>query len=265
MDVNAINNNNISNLSTSSSLQLEKSSSKSRVNNSQKEALNLTINNYNQKRDELSLNVQALNDGIATTKIAQNSIEKQQKYLENIQNKIENINIFENKNEIKQSINEDLKAFNQIAYETKYKKESLLANNYYDDKESIDVNTKSQIFSITKPNTSLIANEIFELANNSDLNNIDNINTLGNKISTSSNELQNIYTQFTEFGNKLEENAKATIKEQINLYNENKLSKEKNFGRDSSDFSKNNINANSGYLVASQANIVQEQSVRLLS
>ena len=114
MDINTINNN-ISNLSTSSSVQLEKSSSKVRVNNSDKEALNLTINNYNQKRDELSLNVQALNDGIATTKIAQNSIEKQQEYLENVQNKLENINNFENKNDIKQSINEDLRAFNQIA------------------------------------------------------------------------------------------------------------------------------------------------------
>ncbi|MEZ4693483.1 MAG: hypothetical protein R2837_05715 [Aliarcobacter sp.] len=91
MDVNAINNNNISSLNTSvSSLQSERSSSKSRIENSEKEALNLNINNYNKQRDELSLNVQSLNDGIAITKIAQNSIEKQQEYLKNIQNKLEN-------------------------------------------------------------------------------------------------------------------------------------------------------------------------------
>ena len=264
MDINTINNN-ISNLSTSSSVQLEKSSSKVRVNNSDKEALNLTINNYNQKRDELTLNVQALNDGIATTKIAQNSIEKQQEYLENVQNKLENINNFENKNDIKQSINEDLRAFNQIAYETKYKRESLLVNDYYDDKTSIDANTKSQSFSIDKPNTSLIANEIFEIANNSDLNIASNVDTLVDKVSSSSNQLQSIYDQFTEFGNKLEESARNTIKEQIDLFNQNKINKDKNFGKDSSDFSKTNINANAGYLAASQANIVQEQSVKLLS
>ena len=42
-------------------------------------------------------------------------------------------------------------------------------------------------------------------------------------------------------------------------------SKDKNFGKESSDFSKTNINSNLGYLAASQANIVQAQSVRLLS
>ena len=44
-------------------------------------------------------------------------------------------------------------------------------------------------------------------------------------------------------------------------YNNNVI----DFGRESSDFTKANININAGYLAASQANIVQEQSVRLLS
>ena len=79
------------------------------------------------------------------------------------------------------------------------------------------------------------------------------------------NQLQSIYDQFTEFGNKLEYSARETIKEQVNLYNENKTNLDKNFGKESSDFSKTNVNSNLGYLVASQANIVQAQSVRLLS
>ena len=74
-----------------------------------------------------------------------------------------------------------------------------------------------------------------------------------------------MYEQFTDFGNKIETSARDTIKEQVNLYNENQMNKDKNFGKESSDFTKNNIIANSGYLAASQANIVQEQSVRLLS
>lgn len=266
MDVNAINNNNISSLNTSvSSLQSERSSSKSRIENSEKEALNLNINNYNKQRDELSLNVQSLNDGIAITKIAQNSIEKQQDYLKNIQNKLENINNLENKNDIKQSINEDLRAFNQIAYETKYQRENLLVNNYNDEKNSIDINTSFVNFSMDKPNTASFANDIFESINNSDLNNSLNVNNSMDKVASSSSKLQNIYDQFTDFGNKLEESARDSIKEQIDLFNQNKINKDRNFGKESSDFSKTNVNANAGYLAASQANIVQEQSVRLLS
>ncbi len=264
MDINSINNN-ISSLNTSSSLQLEKTNSSSSSKVSNKESLNLSINEYNKKRDELSINVQSLNDGIAITKIAQNSIQKQQDYLSNIQDKLQNLDNFNNKNEIKQSINEDLRSFNQVAYETKFKKESLLSIDYYDDKATIDINTKNANFSLEKPNTPTYANEIFELGNNSDLNKPEAVIELQNKVQSSSNQLKNTYEEFTEFGNRLEYSARETIKEQVDLYNDNKINKDKNFGKDSSDFSKTNVNANAGYLAASQANIVQEQSVRLLS
>ena len=265
MDVNSINNNNISTLNSSASLQLERSSSTNKVNNTPKDALNLNINDYNKKRDELSLNVQSLNNGIAASKIAQNSIEKQQEYLSNVQNKLEKITNYEDKNDIKQSINEDLRSFNQIAYETKFNKESLLVINNYDDKTSIEVNTKNSNFSIAKPNTATYANEIFEAVNTSNLNDPNTLNGVVNKVASSANQLQNTFEEFTEFGNRLETSARETIKDQINLYNENKFNKDKNFGKESSDFSKTNISANLGYLAASQANIVQEQSVRLLS
>ena len=265
MDVNSINNNNISTLNSSASLQLERSSSTNKVNNTPKDALNLNINDYNKKRDELSLNVQSLNNGIAASKIAQNSIEKQQEYLINVQNKLEKITNYEDKNDIKQSINEDLRSFNQIAYETKFNKESLLVINNYDDKTSIEVNTKNSNFSIAKPNTATYANEIFEAVNTSNLNDPNALNGVVNKVASSANQLQNTFEEFTEFGNRLETSARETIKDQINLYNENKFNKDKNFGKESSDFSKTNISANLGYLAASQANIVQEQSVRLLS
>ena len=264
MDVNSINSN-ISTLNTSSSLSLEKVSSSKPINKISEDSTNLYINDYNKKRDELSLNVQSLNEGIAITKIAQNSIEKQQEYLTNIQTKLENADSYENKNDLKQSINEDLRNFNQVAYETKFKKENIIATNYYDDKKSIDINTKNANFSIEKPNTPTYANEIFELSNNSDLNNSTNLEQVSSKVRTSSNQLKNTYDDFTEFGNKLEFSAKETIKAQVDLYNENKINKDRNFGQESTDFSKTNVNANLGYLAASQANIVQAQSVRLLS
>ena len=264
MDVNSINSN-ISTLNTSSSLNLEKVSSSKPINKISEDSTNLYINEYNKKRDELSLNVQSLNEGIAITKMAQNSIEKQQEYLGNVQTKLENANSYEDKNDLKQSINEDLRNFNQVAYDTKYKRENVIATNYYDDKATIDVNTKGANFSIEKPNTPSYANDIFELSNSSDLNNPEALQTLSAKVQSSSNQLQNSYDKFTEFGNRLEYSARETIKEQVDLYNENKTNKDRNFGNDSTDFSKTNVNANMGYLAASQANIVQAQSVRLLS
>lgn len=264
MDVNSINSN-ISTLNTSSSLSLEKVSSSKSANKISEDSTNLYISEYNKKRDELSLNVQSLNEGIAISKIAQNSIGKQQEYLGNVQTKLENANSYEDKNDLKQSINEDLRNFNQVAYETKFKRENIIATDYYDDKKSIDINTKNANFSIEKPNTPTYANEIFELSNNSDLNNSTNLEQISSKVRTSSNQLQNTYDDFTEFGNKLEFSAKETIKAQVDLYNENKINKDRNFGKESNDFSKTNVNANLGYLAASQANIVQAQSVRLLS
>ena len=163
------------------------------------------------------------------------------------------------------SINEDLRSFNQVAYETKFKKENIIATDYYDDKKTIDINTKSANFSIEKPNTPTYANDIFELSNNSDLNNPDSLNAVKNKVQTSLNELQNSSDKFNQFGNTLQTTAKETIKEQVDLYNENKINKDRNFGQDSTDFSKTNVSTNMGYLAASQANIVQAQSVRLLS
>lgn len=264
MDVNSINTN-ISGLNTSSSLGLEKAVSSNSINKINEASTNLYINEYNKKRDELSLSVQSLNDGIAISSIAQNGIEKQQEYLKNVQTKLENSDNYEDKNELKQSINSDLRAFNQVAYETKYKKESLLVNDYNSDSTTIDINTKNDTFSIEKPNTPTYANEIFELSNSSDLNNPDSLNNIINKVKSSSDELQNSYDNFSKFGKDLQSSAKETIKEQVDLYNENKINKDRNFGQDSTDFSKTNINANMGYLAASQANIVQAQSVRLLS
>ena len=264
MDINSINNN-ISTLNNPTSLQLEKSLSSSKIVNNNKDALNVNINEYNKKRDELSLSVQSLNNGIGMTNVAQNAIEKQQNNLTNIQDKLEIIDTYENKNDIKQSINDELRSFNQTAYETKYNKESLLTLDYYDEKSTIDISTKTSNFSIEKPNTATIANEIFETINNSNLNDTNALNEVVVKVDNSVKQLQNTYDNFKDLENKLETSAKETIQEQVTLFNENKINKNKDFEKDSAAFSKSNITSNMGYLAASQANIVQEQSVRLLS
>lgn len=269
MDVSSINNN-INNLNQSSQLQIDKSQETNQIQKVDKEgASSLSINEYNQKRDELSLNVQSLNNGIAISNIATNAIDKQQNFLNNIQKELENVksddNKIQDKNDIKKSINENLRNFNQVAYETKYKSETLLSLDYYDEQKSININTDNANFSIDKTNTPDFANQIFEAVNGANLNDSKQLDALISKVKESSDELQNISGQFTQFGQKVEGNARDTIQEQIDLFNGNKVNKDKNFGEESVDFSKNNISANLGYLAASQANIVQAQSVRLLS
>lgn len=132
-------------------------------------------------------------------------------------------------------------------------------------KKEITINTDNQNFSIEKINTPDFANQIFETINAANLNDPAQLDAAISKVENSSNQIQNISDKFTELGNKVEESARDTIKDQVDLFNENKVNKDKNFGKESLDFSKNNIFANVGYLAASQANIVQAQSVRLLS
>ena len=270
MDIGLINSTNsiqnLNNLNNNSNVALNKTQLKYSIDDFKSNSSEaLTVSRSSILKSEFSQDIQSINDGIAKSQISQTSIDKLQDFMKNIQNKLENNQNYENKNDLKQSINEDLRNFNQVAYETKFKKENIIATNYYDDKKSIDINTKNANFSIEKPNTPTYANEIFELSNNSDLNNSTNLEQVSSKVRTSSNQLKNTYDDFTEFGNKLEFSAKETIKAQVDLYNENKINKDRNFGQESTDFSKTNVNANLGYLAASQANIVQAQSVRLLS
>jgi hypothetical protein len=261
MDINQVHNNSLSSLNTSSQLHLNKASTTQKISGIELEELNLSISNLSKQRSEFSANIQSLNDGIAISKIATNAIEKQEDYLKNIQTKLDNIDNLNNKNDVKQSINEDLRAFNKISYETNYKKESLLVQNYYDESKNIEINTSSQAFSIEKPNVSSFANKIFESVNNVDLNNPLNVSNVKKTVSNINEELNSLKNGFNNFSKELETKALDSIKEQnSNLY-KNSI----DFGKETSDFSKMNISINAGNLIASQANIIQEQSVRLLS
>ena len=269
MDVNSINNN-INTLNNSTSLQLDKTSSNNQVDKVESQSLSLNINEYNQRRDELSLNVQALNGGIAATRIAENSLDKQQEFLRNIQTSLETLrdednSSFQRAEDVRADINKELQNFNQVAYETKFANQNLLSTDPYDESTTLEISTSNENFRIERPNTPQIANDIFESLNEINLTNPDQLQNAIGRVEESARQLQNITNEFTEFGNRLESSARENIQEQQNLYNQNRANQNRDFGKDSSDFSKSNVNANAGYLAASQANIVQEQSVRLLS
>ena len=267
MDVNSISNN-ISNLNNIPQQQTGRIDSASQIENSE-DFLKLSINDYNQKRDELSASLQAYNEGIGLSKTATNGLENQKENLTNIQNilkKLQEEGLEEtNKNEVKNEINQELLKFKEEAFQTKYKNENLIAIDDYEENLDVTISTKEAYFSIDKPNTPEIASQIAQTVSKADLNSTDALQATINVVENSANLLQNLSDQFTDLGNKLESSARVSIQEQVELSNENRANKDINFGKEAIDFSKSNINANVGYLAVSQANIVQAQSVRLLS
>ncbi len=267
MDVNSINNN-ISSLNSVPQQHIDRTNSTEQIDNSDP-FLKLSISDYNKKRDELSQSLQAFNEGIGVSKTAQNGLEKQQEYLQNIQEKLTTIkndsNTDYDKNTQKNDVNLELLKFREEAFQTKYKNENLIAIDDYEENLSINISTKEAYFSIDKPNTPDVASQLAQEISTTDFNNTDALDETINKVENSINQLQNLKDQFTDLGNKLESSARVSIQEQVDLSNENRANKNINFGNEVNDFSKTNIQANVGYLAASQANIVQEQSVRLLS
>ncbi|RXI43958.1 hypothetical protein CRU99_05920 [Malaciobacter mytili] len=264
MDVNSINNN-ISNLSSLSQQQLQKSSENRKIEAVSNDALNLTISeSYNLRRDELSNSLQTFNNGIAITKIAQNALDKQQEILTDIKTKLQD-DTTEDKNSLKSEIINLLKDFTLVAENTKYKKETILStkeNSY--ESNSFSIETKEANFEINKINTPLISNDLATTIQKEDLNNPETLNSIVEKIDNSSKYLNDTSNNFKKLSEDILENAKDVLKQQQDLAIANSTN-HINFGKEANDFTKNNLFANMGYLAVSQANIVQEQSVRLLS
>lgn len=267
MDVGSVNNN-ITSLNNNIPQQVDRANSTGQVENKD-EFLKLSINEYNQKRDELSQSLQAFNEGIGISRTAQNGLSNQEKILESIKEKLtvikDDTNYTEDKNSLKNDVNIELLKFKEEAFQTKYKNENLIAIDDYEENLSINITTKEAYFSIDKPNTPDIASQLAQEISSTDFNDSDALLSTINKVESSINQLQNLKDQFTDLGNKLESSARVSIEEQVELSNQNRINKEINYGKEVNDFSKTNIQANVGYLAASQANIIQEQSVRLLS
>ena len=263
MDIGSINSTssiqNLNNLNNNSNVALNKTQLKYSIDDFKSNSSEaLTVSRSSILKSEFSQDIQSINDGIAKSQISQTSIDKLQDFMKNIQNKLENNQNYENKNDLKQEINQELRNFNQQAFDTKYKEGNLIANRYNDQQESIQISSSNNLFSIDKPNVANFTNDIFDVVNNNDLNNPQNVENALNKVTNTSKQLQELSGQFVDFSKQLQADAKNKIIEQN--YNQTI-----DFGRESSNFSKANININAGYLAASQANVIQEQSVRLLS
>lgn len=267
MDVNSINSS-ITSLNNVPNQQVSRSNQSTQVENNDA-SIQLSINEYNQKRDELSASLQTYNDGIGLSRTAVNGLENQEKILNSLKNDLteisENTSDSIDNNSIKNDLNTKLLNFREEAYITRYKNESLLSVDEYEKNEIINISTKETYLSVDRPNTPEISSQIGQEISKSDLNNSQDLEKVLETVKEGISQLETYQAQFTNLENELEINARSSIAEQVELSTQNRVNNTIDFPREMTDFSKSNINANAGYLAASQANIVQEQTVRLLS
>ena len=259
MDINSIENSlvSLSNIPQ----KISKKSDASTIYNKDEDSFSLYIKDYNKKRDELSFSLQAFNKGIAIIEIAKIGLDNEQKILEQIEKAIRLNNEYNDKNKIKNSIQNQLQDFKTIAYETRHNNEKLIVVDDLEKNLKIEIFTKESYFSIEKPNTPEIAAFISKNINKNDLNNKINLNNIVLSIEKGLKDLNNIQLEFDQLSKNLIASAKKTIDDQFNLLKKNKY----NFTDEVNDFSKENIKTKSGYLATSQANIVQDQSIELLT
>jgi flagellin len=268
MDVNSINNS-IANLNNVPQQGLE---SNNHINNTKKitndEAVNVNISSsYQKQRDELSQSLQHLNEGIAITEIGKQGLEKQEDILKTLQEDLYRINNEEtlslNADTIKTNIAKGLQEFNTIAQDTRFQNEQILTAN--EESRSVNISTKDKTFSIDPVNTQAISSSLAQNIYNNPLESSEDVNKAIGDIQTAVGHTSSLSERFSKLEKEIENSARDTITEQINLSRQNSKLRDIDFGAETTDFSKTNINTNLGFLAGSQANIIQEQTVRLIA
>ncbi|MDX9797051.1 MAG: hypothetical protein RBT24_09480 [Arcobacteraceae bacterium] len=264
MDVNTINNvNNLNNVSTQTTHNVHNTKA---VASNEKDASNVTIQDLTQgDRNTLSLTLRTLNEGIATSKIAQEALQKQEELLNNVTEKIDsqlgNTLNEEEQNELKKEIVVSLQNFNEIAQNTKFNNNTLLNQ----EDQYLNIATSTSSFSIQMPNTTTLSDNLITSFRQTDMTNPQSLNELSTAFKEGATSVNNTAKELQSVEKNLQEVAKDTIEEQMNALTAKATNNNINFGKESLDFSKNNITSQLGYLVSSQANTVQAQGVRLLS
>ena len=266
MDVNSINNG-IGNLTSLPQNNLDKTNQSHASHEIVKDdALNVTITqSYQKARDELSQNLQSLNEGVAFTAIAKNALDKQSQSLENMQQELYKIdaNTQNDATDIKNGLAGYIQEFNDIAESTTFKNEQILLKDQKT--ENMNIVTPKDDFVMEQTNTKDISTKLIQSIHTNNFNTKEDVTKALKDVQTSIGEVAKLQEKYGELEKNIGNSARETITDQINLSKENSKARVIDFGSEVSDFNKSNITSNVGHLIASQANIVQEQSVRLLS
>ncbi len=263
MEINNINQ--LNTLGTSQQNSLERIATGLSINDAADNAASLSIaDSLKIQRSELAQSLENLNSGIAATTIADKAIDSQIDILSDMRTKtLEAMNgstSAQAKDSIQNELQKMMDDFQNIASSTTFANQSLLTNQSGD--AQFNVETADNTTSIILPSTDTIGEELQTLLNDFSSDGLTNIL---NKIDSSVDQLQNIQSDFGSAAQQMQSEARNTISSQVNMARANSSLTDIDFGAEITDFSRSNIMSQVGYLVATQANAVQEQSVRLLS
>lgn len=268
MDVNSVNSqNNLNNVGPLSQQSAQGIQGNQNIVDGEKDASNVLINDIERgNRSSFSYALTNLNEGIATSKITQKALDKQSDDLKSITNKLDTIKddqtSQEDKVQLKNEIQNILQSFDQTANTTKFNNQNLLNQ---EEGNNLNIVTPNASFSIELPNTATLSRDLVSSFNQNDVTTEFGNEVFATTVSQNAQKITNASKELQNIEKNIETVARDAIQEQINSYNANASTNDVNFGKETVDFTKTSVSSQIGYLVSSQANIVQEQSVRLLS
>jgi len=125
------------------------------------DAIRLSIADiYAYHRSDISMELKTLNNGVTIAKLAQESLNAQSKFLEDVENKIEEYDPEnDDLNEVKAKIMEHLKNFNLIANRTIFNGKQIISTLDNTNTE-IQIPTRKDPFTVEVPSTNLIGDSL---------------------------------------------------------------------------------------------------------
>jgi flagellin len=263
MEVNNISNNNISSVNNlQQNRTLEKVAAGLRINKAADDAASLVISeNLIIQKSELSRSIENYNEGIAMSNIAQSGLESQKEILMGLRDdalKAMNATVSdEGKEAIRQDMAKQLEQFSMISENTKFADKSLLNVN-----GELEFAGPDSTIAVNTTDTSTIGTGLEGFL--SDMS-PENLSKMVDAIDKGLNDLNKTAGEFGAVSNQLESSARNSITAEVNIAKANSSLTEVDFGKEVTDFSKQSIMMQVGYLVSTQANAVQENNIRLLS
>jgi flagellin len=271
MDVNSINNQGLGNINNNVGVNNQSTqgvANNNAVQNDPKDASRLTIDDITKAdRNSFSTAITTLNEGIAATKITQEALQRQEELLNNVSTRLQDAQVSQMNSDtvtqLQKDISADLINFNEIAQNTKFNEQNLLNKNETD--ENMYITTNNASFSIDLPNTAQITDGLVTAFRQTDFSSNDSIQQFDAFVQQGAQQISNANKELNAVEKNIETVARDTIQEQLDKTQSREITNSVDFGKEAVDFTKNNVVSQMGFLVSSQANTLQAQSVRLLS
>lgn len=206
-------------------------------------AVEISDNLLTTKRSQLAQDFEKINSMLATSQVGSQAVEKQIKILNDFKTTLQDTSL--SKDQMQEKLKTYINEFSNVDQNATY--DNSYVFNLANLEKPVDIieDIKNTMFASKSNNTDL--QNIYEQINSG-------IDVLKDYKAT----FEVIKEEAIDLAKEKSTEAKNSSDMYFNANNTN-------FGRESSDFSKNNITSQMGYLLASQANANQESSIKLLS